>query len=80
MEAPSDLVVYNLPHLRSPLGVASLGDGKPFLQEVPPFLPTLLCQLHNCLEIAWAMNAMFTHVLPWNRPAVFVEGNFLMAN
>ena len=23
---------------------------------------------------------MFTHVLPWSRSAIFVEGNFLMAN
>ena len=26
------------------------------------------------------MNVVFTHVLLWSRPAVFVEGNFLMAN
>ena len=26
------------------------------------------------------MNVVFTHVLPWSRPAVFVEENFLMAN
>ena len=26
------------------------------------------------------MNVVFTHVLPWSRPTVFVEGNFLMAN
>ena len=78
MEAPSGLVICNLPRSRSPLRVAS--PGKPFLQEVPPFLPALLCQLQNRLEIAWAINVVFTHVLPWSRPAVFVEGNFLMAN
>ena len=77
-EAPSDLVVCNLPRLRSPLRVAS--PGKPFLREVPPFLPALLRQLQNRLDIAWAINVVFTHVLPWSRPAVFVEGNFLMAN
>ena len=53
---------------------------KPFLQEVPPFLLALLRQLQNRLEIAWAVNVVFTHVLPWSRPTVFVEGNFLMAN
>ena len=77
-EAPSGLVIYNLPRSRSPLRVASLG--KPFLREVPPFLLALLRQLQNRLEIAWAMNVVFVHVLPWSRPAVFVEGNFLMAN
>ena len=77
-DALSGLVICNLPHLRSPLRVAS--PGKPFLWEVPPFLPALLRQLQNRLEIAWAMNVVFTHVLPWSRPAVFVEGNFLMAN
>ena len=77
-EAPSGLVICNLPRSRSPLRVAS--PGKPFLREVPPFLPALLRQLQNRLEIAWAMNVVFTHVLPWSRPAVFVEGNFLMAN
>ena len=77
-EAPSGLVICNLPRSRSPLRVAS--PGKPFLREVPPFLPALLRQLQNRLEIAWAINVVFTHVLPWSRPAVFVEGNFLMAN
>ena len=77
-EAPSGLVICNLPRSRSPLRVAS--PGKPFLREVPPFLPALLRQLQNRLDIAWAINVVFTHVLPWSRPAVFVEGNFLMAN
>ena len=77
-EAPSGLVICNLPRSRSPLRVAS--PGKPLLREVPPFLPALLHQLQNHLEIAWAINVVFTHVLPWSRLAVFVEGNFLMAN
>ena len=77
-EAPSDLVICNLPRLRSPLRVTS--RGKPFLREVPPFLPALLRQLQNRLDIAWAINVVFTHVLPWSRPTVFVEGNFLMTN
>ena len=51
-----------------------------FLREVLPFLPALLHQLQNRLEIAWAMNVVFMHVLPWSRPTVFVEGNFLVAN
>ena len=77
-EAPSGLVICNLPRSRSPLRVAS--PRKPFLWEVPPFLPALLRQLQNRLEIAWAINVVFTHVLLWSRPPVFVEGNFLMAN
>ena len=79
-EAPLDLVVCNLLHLRTPLGVARLGDGKPFLQEVLPFLLALLCQLHSCLEVAGAVNVVITHVLLWSRPSVFVEGNFLVVN
>ena len=77
-EAPFSLVICNLPRSRSPLQVAS--SGKPFLWEVPPFLLALRRQLQNHLEIAWAVNVVFTHVLPWSRPAIFVEGNFLMAN
>ena len=78
MEAPFDLVVCNLPRSRSPLRVAS--TGKLFLREVPRFLQALLRQLHNRLEIAWAVNVIFTYVLLWSCLAVFVEGNFLMAN
>ena len=79
-EASSDLVVCNLLCLRSSLGVACPRDGKPLLQEVPPFLSALLRQLHNCLEMAWALNIVFTYVLPWSRPTMFVEGNFLVGN
>ena len=45
-----------------------------------PSLPTLLCQLHNYLKVASAMNIVFMHMLPGSRSAIFVEGNFLVAN
>ena len=80
MEALLDLVVYNLPCFRSPLGVTSPKYGKPFFWEAPPFLPALLHQLHNCLEVAWAMDVVFMHVLLGSRLAVFVEENFLVAD
>ena len=63
-EAPSDLIVCNFPRLRSLIGVFSLRDGKPFILEVPALLPALLCQLHNCLEVAGVVNVVFMHLLP----------------
>ena len=57
-----------------------MGDRKPFLWEVLPFLLAVLSQLLNFLEVAGAVNVVFTHMLPWSRPTIFVEGNFLVAN
>ena len=60
-------------------GATSREARKPFHGKVLPFLPELLFQLYNYLEVPKVGIVVFMHVLLGSRLAIFVGQNFLMA-
>ena len=79
-EAPLDLVVYNLPRLRSPLESLALGTGSLSSGKSHPSFQHCFT---NCTSISRLLRLKmlcFTHLLLESRPTIFVEGSFLVSN